>query len=295
MKQGREGGLVPEARPGLATSRVEPAPGSMPLAGKGIVVTRPVHQSVELAQAIGMAGGTAILFPTIEIVAVADPQPLLALIDRLAEFDMAIFVSPNAVHGALELVRARGAFPGHLRLAAVGQGTVRELARQGLRNVIAPTRFDSEALLDLDELRTPAGKRIVIFRGEGGRELLGATLSERGAAVEYAVCYRRRRPDLDSAPLRSARERGALHAITATGSEGLRNLYALLSETDHAWLRVTPLFVAHPRIAAAAHELGAVAVVTTAQGDDGLMEGLIAWFADPHATAPAGRLRDGTL
>ena len=251
-----------------------------PLSGKGIVVTRPAHQAAHLAELIRAAGGRAILFPVIEIVEVGDLQPLLALIDRLDEFDLAIFISPNAVNKAMNLIKARRALPAHLQLAAIGASSVRELRHFGVPTVIAPAaRFDSEALLELPALRDVAGKRIVIFRGDGGRELLGDTLTARGAAIEYAECYRRGRPQLDAAPLLKAWARNEVHAITGSSSEGLRNLYDLVGKPGQSWLKKTPLFVPHPRIEQAARELGLATVVLTAQGDEGLVQGLEQWFA----------------
>ena len=41
----------------------------------------------------------------------------------------------------------------------------------------------------------------------------------------------------------------------------------------------TPVFVPHPRIESAARAAGCQCVVLTAQGDDGLLAGLNAWFA----------------
>ena len=251
-----------------------------PLSGKGIVVTRPAHQAAHLAEMIRAAGGRAILFPVIEIVEVGDLQPLLALIDRLDEFDLAIFISPNAVNKAMNLIKARRALPPHLQLAAIGRSGVRELRHFGVPSVIAPAaRFDSEALLELPALRDVAGKRIVIFRGDGGRELLGDTLTARGAAIEYAECYRRGRPQLDATPLLKAWARNEVHAITGSSSEGLRNLYDLVGKLGQSWLKKTPLFVPHPRIGQAARELGLATVVLTAQGDEGLVQGLEQWFA----------------
>jgi len=250
-----------------------------PLSGRGIVVTRPAHQAADLVELIAAAGGYAILFPTIEIVAVSESQALTELIDRLDTFDIAIFVSPNAVSQAMRLIRARRELPPRLALATIGRGGVRELERYGATRVAAPARFDSEALLDLPEMREVAGKRIVIFRGEGGRELLGDTLTARGAAIEYAQCYRRTRPHVDATPLLKAWERNHLHAITATSSDGLRNLVELVGKSASPWLRQTPLFVPHPRIEHAARELGFATVVLTAQGDAGLVRGLTQWFA----------------
>ena len=252
-----------------------------PLAGKVIVVTRPAHQAGYLAQSIRAGGGNAILFPVIEIAEIEDRQPLLALIDRLDEFDWAIFVSPNAVSKAMPLITARGALPVCLRFAAVGRSSVRALHEGGVPEVLAPARFDSEALLELPQMQDVAGKRIAVFRGDGGRELLGDTFAARGATIEYAACYRRVRPRIDAVPLLAAWARDELHAITVTSSEGVQNLLELVGAAGRLQLLKTPIFVPHPRIAATARELGYSAVVVTAQGDDGIVQGLKCWFATP--------------
>lgn len=250
-----------------------------PLAGIHILVTRPAHQARELAERIRAAGGDPILFPVLEILDTADQRPLLDLIERLDEFDLAIFVSPNAVRKAMNRIGERRALPARLKIAAVGQGTARELGNFGVNEVIAPTiRFDSEALLDTPELTQVEGKHVVIFRGDGGRELLGETLLKRGASVEYAECYRRARPDMDIVPLLLAWASGKINAITITSSEGLRNLCDMVGEAGQAPLKKTPLFASHERIVQAARKLGFIQVILTPAGDEGLMEGLLDYF-----------------
>jgi uroporphyrinogen-III synthase len=250
-----------------------------PLAGKGIVVTRPAHQSAHLVGLIAAAGGTPILFPTIEIAAIEDQGPLSALIARLDEFDIAIFVSPNAANVAMTLIRKQRLLPAHLKLATIGSGGVRELEKHGISEVIAPRRFDSEALLDMPEIRNVAGLRIVIFRGRGGRELLGDTLSARGARVEYAECYQRRVPKVRADVLLQAWERQEIHSIIATSSEGVRNLFVLVDDSGLTPLKQTSFFVPHPRIAQTARALGVAEVVQTGQGDEELVRGLVSWHA----------------
>lgn len=250
-----------------------------PLAGRGIVVTRPTAESGRIAELIRAVGGNPILFPGIEIVMVEDTGPLLALIDRLDQFNLAIFVSPSAVNMAFNLIESRRAWPPQLRIAVVGAGCMRALKRRGIDDAIAPSeRFDSEALLELPPLQNVRGENVVIFRGVGGRELLADTLTVRGARVEYAECYRRARPDLDPAPLYAAWERGGLQAITASSSEALRNLSEIVGARGAARFRGTPCFVSHPRIEEAAHALGIVQVVLTGQGDERLVQGLADWF-----------------
>lgn len=266
------------------------APGSRsPLAGRRVVVTRPAGQADALAQAIVARGGEPIVFPVLAIADVdADGMAALAaIIDRLETFDLAVFVSPNAVDKAMRAIDARRAWPQGLRAATVGRESAAALMRAHVADVLAPVeRADSEALLALPELAKVRGRRVVIFRGDGGRELLGDTLRARGAQVEYAACYRRTRPDTDADVLLAAWSRGELDAITVTSSEGLANLHALVGEAGRASLRDTPVFAPHARIAENARALGLQRVVLTGAGDGGLLAGLEAFFATLDARAP---------
>ena len=89
----------------------------------------------------------------------------------------------------------------------------------------------------------------MIFRGDGGRELLGDTLRARGATVDYVECYRRARPAADAGPLVRALERGEIDAVVVSSSEGLRNLFDMVGEAGRQRLQRTPLFAPHARIA----------------------------------------------
>jgi uroporphyrinogen-III synthase len=245
------------------------------LSGRGIVITRPLDQGRTLAALVEREGGRAILFPVIDILDVADRSQLESVIDRLDRFYAAVFISPNAVNKAMDAISARRTLPEGLRIAAIGPGSARELNRRGVARVIVPkARFDSEALLDLPELEDVSGKRIVIFRGDGGRPVLGDTLAERGAIVEYAECYRRGKSTADVAPLLDAWSRGEIHGVVATSSEGLRNLHEMLGDAGRGALAGTPLFVPHPRIAATARDLGLTRVVVTASGDEGIADAI---------------------
>ena len=123
------------------------------LSGRRIVVTRPAGQAESLADLIRAEGGTPIVFPVIEIRDVADVKPLTELIDRLDDFDIAVFISANAVAKAMNLVQSHRAWPERVRVATIGKGSEKALKRFGFTDIVAPTgRFDSEALLALAPL-----------------------------------------------------------------------------------------------------------------------------------------------
>ncbi|HYA19804.1 MAG TPA: uroporphyrinogen-III synthase [Burkholderiales bacterium] len=265
-----------ETKPGLSSGARPRA-----LSGCNIVVTRPEKQAEELADLIRAEGGCAILFPTLDIIEAEDPRPLHRTVDRLEQFDLAVFVSANAVNSAMNAILARRSLPDTLKMAVVGAASRNALQRFGVKEIICPSsRHDSEALLELPQLRDVAGKNIVIFRGRGGRELLGETLVKRGARIEYLECYRRARPNADVGPLMRLWAEHNLHAITVTSSEGLRNLFEMMNEAGKTLLKRTPLFVPHPRIAEVARSLGCGNPVVTEAGDAGLMKGLTKWFAE---------------
>ncbi len=251
-----------------------------PLAGRTVVVTRPQAQAAPLAEAIAAAGGKPLVFPLLEISPAADPQPLAEAVAHLGEYAVAVFISPNAVDYALPAILAPGAWPPGLLPAAVGQGTVKALQAHGVAGCIAPTeRFDSEALLALPELAAErvAGRRIAIFRGDGGRELLADTLRERGASVDCITCYRRSGPSAGVVPLLAAWRAAGLDAITVSSSEGLRYLVDLLDAEGRNFLQRTPLFVPHARIAENARALGLSNIVLTEAADAGILAGLLAY------------------
>ena len=253
------------------------------LRGRQIVVTRPAEQAEKLAREIEARGGSALRFPVLAIFDADDPRPLLDAAARIDSFDLAIFVSPNAAQKALSVITARRAWPERVAAAAMGETSARAIARFGVAHIISPEggRFDSEALLQRPEFQAEAlrGRRVAIFRGAAGRELLGETLEARGARVERIPCYRRGRPQIDAGPLRAALAQDAIDALTVTSSEGLDNLLAMVGAADAAVLKRVPLFVAHQRIGEAARTLGFARVVVTGPGDAGLLQGLEAHFS----------------
>jgi len=206
------------------------------------------------------------VFPAIEIERLPE-RPL----PRLEEIDLVVFVSPTAVDCAFERIRHAG-----IALAAVGSGTRRALQALGARHVLAPEDgADSEALLAIPELHDVAGKRILIVRGEGGRELLAETLVARGARTEYLECYRRSLPHGDMAPLIAAWDRGEVDAVTVSSSASLDNLITLLGVPR---LAAKPVFVNHARIAERGREAGISELIVAGSGDEETLEALVAYF-----------------
>lgn len=253
---------------------------SGPLAGRTVVVTRPQAQAAPLAEAIAADGGVPLVFPLLEISPAADQEALIAAVARLADYAVAVFISPNAVDYALPAILAQGPWPPGLLPAAVGQGSVKALAVHGVSGCVAPTeRFDSEALLALPEMAAERVKdrRVAIFRGDGGRELLADTLRERGATVDCITCYHRSGPSAGVAPLLAAWRAGQLDALTVSSSEGLRHLVDLLDGEGRSFLQRTPLFVPHARIADIARTLGLSNIILTDAADAGILAGLRAY------------------
>ena len=283
--------LMPQPQADIAggADGANTADGAGWLNGIGVLVTRPVHQAQPLAQLIEGEGGRVIRLPTIEITPIENTEAIEAFIDRLDEFDLAIFVSVNAVRLGLPLVHARRSWPSRLEVAAVGETTANALHDAGLPCAVKPLPpFNSESLLALDRLQPHAiaGRNIAVFRGVGGRELLAGTLEQRGARVEYAEVYRRTKPQPDAAAQISWDE---IDVAVVTSSEGLRNLFDLVGETARKTLRNLPFVVVSERTAALARGLGVkqAPVVAKRPGDEAILNALLGLAA----AAPKGILR----
>jgi uroporphyrinogen-III synthase len=252
-----------------------------------VVVTRPLAQSVGLAQRIIALGRPAVVFPLLEIHPLNDLAPLREVLTDLAGYVMVAFVSPNAIDAAFAELSN---WPHGVALAVMGEGSRVALARHGMTDsnaiIFSPRnrrRTDSESLLEtlLDALRdgTLRAGKILIVRGESGRELLADHLRAHGMAVTQVAAYRRVAAELTEA------RRQQLEALMecqndwlVTSSEALRILVAMVGQLDCAHdvvkMQQQRMIVPHARIAETAHALGFLDVVLTGSGDEQLLAAL---------------------
>jgi uroporphyrinogen-III synthase len=232
------------------------------------LVTRPGEAGQRLACALRDRGQSALWWPAFDLLAPADVSPLQTMLQQLAQFDLAVLVSPAAVRGlaALDLC---GRWPMTTRIAAVGAGTL-QLARGLLPGAeaarsIAPAadapQGGSEALWEALRREREPPRRALIVRAETGREWLGDRLREAGCQVEYAGVYRRSvhiPSGAQRAALAASQDGGDRAAAIVTSSEAVAALDRQFSETPDAkvWLRQGLALCSHPRIANALRTAG---------------------------------------
>jgi uroporphyrinogen-III synthase len=249
-----------------------------------VMVTRPAQQAESLMAQLAAAGANPWLLPLLEIV----PHTSAELERRLAHlehYDIAIFISPNAVHYGVDAVTAHQTWPVSLQLATVGRGSAHELENRLHRvpDIIPAKGSDSGALLAEPAMQDINGKHILIFRGRGGREQLASTLRTRGALVEYAEVYERRRPRVDTGPLNTAVQNKAIDVIVITSTEALDNLLAMVEPTNLNTLREIQILVIHPRQAEHVRQHGFLLEPIIAQ--DGSVNAIIKALSSPRALA----------
>lgn len=249
-----------------------------------IVITRASAQAEHLSALLQAKGAQVLCFPVMQIELIDDLAPLRDAAARLDEFDLAFFVSANAVHFAFEVID-RAKWPTTLAVSTVGPATVRALRAQGFAKIISPdSGFDSEAVLALPEFSASAiaGRRVLILRGKseaGSRELLADTLIARAAHVERVACYQRLCADTDPSTLLSLHAQGKIAALTFTSSEGVRCFEQMLGQGHLETLLTLPCFAPHTRISEQLYAIGAKNVVTTEPADEGLCAALSAYFS----------------
>jgi uroporphyrinogen-III synthase len=250
-----------------------------PLMHAHVLITRPVMPASRTAQRLGALGATPYVFPTIFIEPPLDQAPLKEALAKLSGYHAAIFVSPSAAEMTIAPMGAAPIrLPNALHVFAPGPGTAEELHARSVANVEIPTTtFDSEGLLELGSLQASAiqGKRIAIFRGNEGRELLREALQKRGAIVDAITAYRRRAPNIAPDGLVEVLRSKKLTAISAMSSDALTNLVTITPTSDHAILFALPLYASHTRIAETATSLGFRNVIATEAGDAGLITALL--------------------
>jgi len=227
-----------------------------------LLLTRPAEDCAALAQTLAAQGVASHCMPLLAIEALAETAEQRSTFAELQRYCAVIVVSKPAARIGLQLL-ARHAAP-DLPWFSVGAATAAVLAEEGLRVYFPDSGDDSEALLALPALHqaiaTTAAPRVLILRGEGGREFLAERLRSQGLAVDYLPLYRRVLPQYAPGELGQCVRAERLNGLVVSSGQGFEHLLQLAGDDWPALARL-PLFVPSPRVAEQARHAGAEIVV----------------------------------
>ncbi len=283
----------------------------LPLQGLRVLVSRPRQQAAAWQNCLRQAGADTLSISLMSIEPLEEKAAIEAIkrvVMNMDHFQAAVFVSQNAVKYAFEwLDRYWPQLPVGVEYFAVGKATANALRSHGLTAAEAGEAMNSEALLALPSLQKVNGKKIAVFRGQGGRPFLGEKLVQRGAQVQYCEMYRRQLPP-DSAELLAASDfgrnigynfgnsggmRGAKKevqdVISVHSGETLANLIAVIesfggygatSPSENSF-KDLPLLVPGQRVAALAGEKAFKKVIIAENATDkAMLTALIDWYRE---------------
>lgn len=251
------------------------------LAGQVILNTRPAHQQAALEQMLEADGATLLAFPAIEIAPVESTSFHKALARNITGYDILLFVSRNAVDGAFRFFTPEKLSANH-QLGVIGSATERALRKitgsQG-NPLVASEPFNSEALLAAPGLQQVDGKRVLIFRGQSGRNLLGYELERRGAEVEYCEVYRRQLPQVDKSEFSELVAGVFPTLVVLTSNEGMHNLMQLMDAEIARRLCSIPWLLISERMRESAGNLGhnGDVIIADSASDTGIYQSIRTW------------------
>ncbi|OQK16891.1 hypothetical protein AU255_03030 [Methyloprofundus sedimenti] len=241
--------------------------------GKKILVTRPNHQSENMCRLIEQQGWQAIRFPVIAIKARSLSTQEIRRAENIDLYQQVFFVSVNAVNFALQIINGKMKGLQKVSCIALGNATYKALTAHGISNILVPEQgFNSEAILAMPEMQDMQGQSCLIIRGEGGRELLAASLQERGATVDYLEVYKRAMPITDNRLVSEYLQHKAVSAILVYSGDALNNLLKMLAKQDiNQNLLNTPLVVISQRVQHLAKKIGFKNIVIADEASDAAM------------------------
>ena len=219
------------------------------------ILTRPAGRNTVLACELARLGWPVLECPALEIQTAWVPPN--AEIPRLEDFDLVVFVSRAAVSGYLSQDPERGSWPEGVVAACMGPVTAAAIVRAygtGL-TVLHPegaASQDSEALWPLLLAQKVLPQRVLILRGQDGREWLGEKLTNVGAAVTVHQAYQREVapwPQQLCDALRTLALSGSQPVWLLTSTHGITALTAKLKELNLIpWFCSSVFVLTHERL-----------------------------------------------
>jgi uroporphyrinogen-III synthase len=201
-----------------------------PLKNRTIMITRAAAQSKQIVRLIEELGGTAVLFPMIEITEPRSWEGCDRAIVKLKKYDGIIFTSANAVHGFLS--RLRKMFPQAMDVVrrrcvyAVGTQTKKVLAEYGIENVHTPAEFTGDALVGMMTASGIAGKAFLLPAGNLTRDVVERGLTDAEAVVDTVQVYRTEKPaEIDRDRLAELFRKRVVDIVTFFSPSGVRHFF----------------------------------------------------------------------
>jgi len=165
-----------------------------PLSGRRVVVTRPRDQARELVELLEDQGADVVVAPTVRMAPPADYRALDEACEKIGTFDWVVLPT---LAGTDVFLRRLLAGPADIRslhgvgICAIGQTAVDRFSALGVHVDAQPSEYRAEGIVDaLSESRRLDGRRILIPRAEGVRDVLAAELRRAGAEVVEVAAYR---------------------------------------------------------------------------------------------------------
>ena len=248
---------------------VEPAAGK-----RKVLVTRPAGEAADrLRAAVKSAGYEAYHQPLLTLHSL--PQLNARQRQMVRDLDLyqhVIFISGNAVRFGMAVMEdCWPQLPVGLMWYAIGTATAALLESYAIDAVTPESDMSSEGLLAVPQLQSLCDERVLIVKGEGGRDTLARELTRRGAQVDELDCYRRDVPDLPRGSFAANLTSWGIEVILLSSGEGLANLQLLLSPAETSNFKHICLIVPSQRVARMALEVGFDEVVTAENASDEAM------------------------
>ena len=169
------------------------------------------------------------------------------------------------------------------RIGAIGSATAEALVGHGLRPDLVPEEYVAEGLVKALSDQDLKGRRVLLPRAEGARDVLIKKLEAAGAAVDELTLYRAAMPaSLPEEALQRLRA-GAVDAVTFASSSTVRNLVQLLGG-DLSPIEGAAIATIGPITSATARELG---LRVDVEAEEHTIAGLVSALADHYAREEA--------
>jgi len=258
---------------------------AQPLFGRRLLLCRPKSQARESSRAIRARGARAIVKPLIEIGPPDDPSVLLQVVPRLGTYDWVVLTSANGAERLMTAITTAGldarAF-GRAKIAVIGPGTARPLARWGLTPDVISEEHVAESL-GRELLRAPGSRSVLLVRAEVARDALPRMLGDAGLQVSVVAAYRTRKIGTgQSAELRALVESRTIDAVLLTSSSMAESLSAALGPEAPEILSCTRVASIGPITTSTLNRLGIRVDITADEYTvEGLLDALEKHFAHP--------------